>query len=162
MEYANRCTIAGMFEELRTAIDELDIPADGPALTAILALRDRLDAHISQAVATHDHTGLWELDGATSMTAWLTDRAAMPRARAAAATVARARKVAHLPVTAAAWSPVAGQWTAANFKEVMPGVVTPLTASFGLEDNFPRATSDFTAATLHPSTFAVSRSERSS
>ena len=67
-----------------------------------MALRDRLDAHISQAVATHDHTGLWELDGATSMTTWPTDRAAMPRARAAA-TVARARKLARLPVTAAAW-----------------------------------------------------------
>ena len=91
-----------MFEELGTAIDQLDIPADGAALTAVLGLRDRLDARISDAVATHDHTGLWELDGATSMTAWLTDRAAMPRPRAAA-TVARARKLAHLPVTAAAW-----------------------------------------------------------
>ena len=49
------------------------------------------------------------------------------------------------PITAASWSPAPGQWTAANFKEVMPGVVTPLTASFGLEDNFPRATSDFAA-----------------
>jgi Domain of unknown function (DUF222) len=90
-----------MFEELGTVIDELDIPADGAALAAILALRDRLDARISDAVATHDRAGLWELDGATSMTAWLTDRAAMPRPRATA-TVARARKLAHLPATAAA------------------------------------------------------------
>jgi hypothetical protein len=92
----------GMFEELGTAIDQLDIPADGAALAAVVALRDRLDARISDAVATHDHAGLWELDGATSMTAWLADRAAMPRARAAA-TVSRARKLAHLPMTAAAW-----------------------------------------------------------
>jgi hypothetical protein len=91
-----------MFEELGTAIDQLDIPADGAALAAIMGLRDRLDARISHAVATHDHTGLWELDGATSMTAWLADRAAMPRPRAAA-TVARARKLAHLPMTAGAW-----------------------------------------------------------
>jgi hypothetical protein len=91
-----------MFEDLGTAIDELDIPADGAALAAVVALRDRLDARISDAVATHDRAGLWDLDGATSMTAWLTDRAAMPRARAAA-TVARARKLAHLPVTATAW-----------------------------------------------------------
>ena len=91
-----------MFEELGTAIDQLDIPADGAALTAVLGLRDRLDARISDAVAAHDRTGLWELDGATSMTAWLADRAAMPRPRAAA-TVARARKLAHLPVTAGAW-----------------------------------------------------------
>jgi hypothetical protein len=91
-----------MFEELGTAIDELDIPVDGGALAAVVALRDRLDARISDAVAAHDRAGLWELDGATSMTAWLADRAAMPRPRAAA-TVARARKLAHLPVTAAAW-----------------------------------------------------------
>ena len=91
-----------MFEELGTAIDALDIPADGAWLAAVVGLRDRLDARISDAVATHDRAGLWELDGATSMTAWLADRAAMPRPRAAA-TVSRARKLAHLPVTAAAW-----------------------------------------------------------
>jgi Domain of unknown function (DUF222) len=91
-----------MFEELGTAIDELDIPADGAALATVLGLRDRLDARISDAVAAHDRAGLWELDGATSMTAWLTHRAAMPRPRAAA-TTARARKLARLPVTAAAW-----------------------------------------------------------
>jgi Domain of unknown function (DUF222)/HNH endonuclease len=92
----------GMFEELGTAIDELDIPVDGAALAAVLALRDQLDARISDAVATHDRAGVWELDGATSMAAWLADRAPMPRARAAA-TTSRARKLAHLPVTAGAW-----------------------------------------------------------
>ncbi|MGH9231531.1 MAG: DUF222 domain-containing protein, partial [Acidimicrobiales bacterium] len=91
-----------MFEELGNAIDELDIPADSAALAAILALRDRLDARISDTVAAHDRAGLWELDGATSMTAWLTDRAAMPRPRAAAMS-SRARKVAQLPETADAW-----------------------------------------------------------
>ncbi len=93
---------SGVFEELGTAIDELDIPTDSTALAAVVGLRDRLDARISDAVAAHDHTRLWELDGATSMTAWLADRAAMPRPRAAA-TVGRARKLAHLPVTATAW-----------------------------------------------------------
>jgi hypothetical protein len=91
-----------MFEELGALIDQLDIPADGADLAAVMGLRDRLDARISDAVAAHDHAGLWELDGATSMTAWLADRAAMPRTRATA-TVTRARKLAHLPVTAAAW-----------------------------------------------------------
>jgi Domain of unknown function (DUF222)/HNH endonuclease len=91
-----------MFEELGNLIDELDIPLDGAALATILALRDRLDARISHAVAAHDRAGLWELDGATSMTAWLADRAAMPRPRAVT-TVSRARKLTHLPVTAAAW-----------------------------------------------------------
>jgi Domain of unknown function (DUF222)/HNH endonuclease len=91
-----------MFEELGTAIDALDIPADGAWLAAVVGLRDRLDARISDAVSAHDRAGLWELDGATSMTAWLADRAAMPRPRAAAM-VSRARKLAHLPVTATAW-----------------------------------------------------------
>ena len=85
-----------MFEELGTAIDTLDIPTDSAALAAVVGLRDRLDARISDAVATHDRAGLWELDGATSMTAWLADRAAMPRPRAAA-TVSRARKLATYP-----------------------------------------------------------------
>jgi phosphohistidine swiveling domain-containing protein len=49
------------------------------------------------------------------------------------------------PVTAAAWSPAPGQWTAANFKEVMPGVVTPLTASMSLMHDFPRAVGEFVA-----------------
>jgi Domain of unknown function (DUF222)/HNH endonuclease len=91
-----------MFEQLGHAIDGLSIPIDSEALSAVLALRDQLDARISDAVAAHDRAGLWELDGATSMTAWLTDRALMPRPRAAA-TAARARKLAQLPETAAAW-----------------------------------------------------------
>jgi Domain of unknown function (DUF222)/HNH endonuclease len=91
-----------MFEQLGEAIEGLDIPVDGDALAAVLALRDQLDARISSAVAAHDRAGLWELDGATSMTAWLVDRAAMPRPRAAA-TTSRARKLAHLSVTAGAW-----------------------------------------------------------
>jgi hypothetical protein len=100
--HTNKCTLLGMFEQLGDAIDGLDIPVDGDALSAVLALRDRLDACISDAVAAHDRAGLCELDGATSMTAWLTDRALMPRPRAAA-TAARARKLAQLPETAAAW-----------------------------------------------------------
>ena len=91
-----------MLEQLGNAIDGLDIAADSETLSAVLALRDRLDARISDTVAAHDRTRLWELDGATSMTAWLTDRAAMPRPRAAA-TAARARKLAQLPLTARAW-----------------------------------------------------------
>jgi hypothetical protein len=58
-----------MFEQLGEAIEGLDIPVDGDALAALLALRDRLDARICDAVAAHDRAGLWELDGATSMTA---------------------------------------------------------------------------------------------
>src|SRR5262245_43112122 len=91
-----------VLEQLGEAIDGLDIPVDGAALAEVLALRDRLDARISDAVAHCDRAGLWELDGATSMTAWLTHHTRMPRPRASA-TSARARKLAQLPVTAGAW-----------------------------------------------------------
>src|SRR4029453_9908457 len=91
-----------MFEELGTAIDTLDIPADGAWLAAVVGLRAPPDARISDAGSAHDRAGLWELDGATSMTAWLADRATMPRPRAAAM-VSRARQLAPLPVPAAAW-----------------------------------------------------------
>jgi hypothetical protein len=67
-----------MLEELGTAIETLDIPVDGDALAAVIALRDRLDARISDAVNAYDRAGLWELEGATSMTGWLADRGAWP------------------------------------------------------------------------------------
>src|SRR5215204_2884526 len=99
---ANTCTIRGVFEELGTAVETLDIPLDGDALAAVIALRDRLDARISDAVNAYDRAGLWELDGATSMTSWLADRGGMARARAAA-TASRARKLARLSLTPRAW-----------------------------------------------------------
>jgi hypothetical protein len=92
----------GVFEELGTAIEGLDIPVDGDALAAVMALRDRLDARISDAVAALDASGLWELEGATSMSAWLADRGGMARARAVA-TASRARKLAPLTLSPQAW-----------------------------------------------------------
>jgi hypothetical protein len=81
----------GVFEELATAIDELAIPTDGAALAAVLALRDRLDARISDTVADLDRTGLWELYGATSTTAWLTHHTRMPSAGASVTTTRAAQ-----------------------------------------------------------------------
>ena len=92
----------GVFGQLERAIDDLDIPVDGDALVTVIALRDRLEARITDAVATVDRASLWELDGATSMTAWLADRARMARPHAAA-TASRARKLAQLAVTRHSW-----------------------------------------------------------
>jgi Domain of unknown function (DUF222) len=92
----------GVFEQLGTAVETLDIPLDGDALAAVIGLRDRLEARISDTIAAYDTAGLWELDGATSMTGWLADRGGMARARAAAS-AARARKLARLKVTPQAW-----------------------------------------------------------
>src|ERR671911_2317735 len=94
--------MVGEFEELGTAIETLDIPVDGDALTAVMALRNRLEARISDTIAAYDAAGLWELDGATSMTGWLADRGGIARARAAAS-AARARKLARLELTPRAW-----------------------------------------------------------
>jgi hypothetical protein len=91
-----------VFEALESAIDELEVGLDTDALAAAVAVRDRLDARISQAVVAIDQAGLWDVEGATSMTAWLADRAGMARPRAAA-TGRQARLVARLPLTGAAW-----------------------------------------------------------
>jgi Domain of unknown function (DUF222) len=92
----------GVFEQLGTAVETLDIPLDGDALATVIALRDRLEARISDTIAAYDAAGLWELDGATSMTGWLADRGGMAHPRAAAS-AARARKLARLSVTPRAW-----------------------------------------------------------
>jgi Domain of unknown function (DUF222) len=99
---ANTCTLVGVLEELGTAVETLDIPLDGDALAAVIALRDRLEARISDTIAAYDAAALWELDGATSMTGWLADRGGMARPRAAAS-AARARKLARLSLTPQAW-----------------------------------------------------------
>ncbi len=92
-----------MFTALAEAIEEVEIGADPDALAAVLVLRSRLDARVSAAVAAVDASRLWEVDGATSMTAWLADRGGLARRRAARE-VREARLVARLPATAAAWA----------------------------------------------------------
>ena len=72
-------------------------------LQELLAERDRFDARLAASVAEFDRAGGWELDGATSMQAWLRHHARMTSG-AAAQLVSRARRTAVLPVTAAAWA----------------------------------------------------------
>ncbi len=91
-----------MFEGLAMEIDNLDIPPCAEAISEVLALRDRLDAKITGAVGDFDAAGLWDLDAATSMTAWLRQHGAMTK-REAARVTGRAKKLRELPVTAAAW-----------------------------------------------------------
>src|SRR3712207_1320837 len=91
-----------MFGRLAEGIESLSIPVDGDALIAVLALRDRLDAKIASAVSEFDAAGLWELDGATSMTAWLKDRGARS-SREAGRTAAVGKRLRELPALADAW-----------------------------------------------------------
>jgi Domain of unknown function (DUF222)/HNH endonuclease len=90
-----------MFEGLRTEVESLVIPVDGDALAEVFGLYDRLAARLCETVAAFDGAGLWEVDGATSMTAWLADRARLGRGRAAG-WATRSRKLAQLPVTSRA------------------------------------------------------------
>jgi hypothetical protein len=62
-----------------------------------------LTAKATMAGAAFDAAALWDLEGDTSMTAWLRTRAGMT-SRQAARTVTTSRRLAAAPVTAAAWS----------------------------------------------------------
>ena len=92
-----------MCEGLAQAIDRYPIiPVDGDALAEAFALADRLHAKLAEAVAAFDRAELWDVDSATSMTAWLRDRAGLTGRRARNLT-AIGRRLRSLPVTAAAW-----------------------------------------------------------
>jgi hypothetical protein len=93
----------GVLEILAEAIETLDIPIDGAALVRVLALRDQLDARIAEAIGAFDAHGLWDIDAATSMTAWLVSSASMTR-RAAARLASVSRRLRQLPVCATAYS----------------------------------------------------------
>ena len=83
----------------------------------MLAERDRLEARIAASLPDVD----WEADGATSLHAWLRDRARMT-SRDAARLVARARRTAVLPVTAAAWA--AGELSTGQVDVILANVRT--------------------------------------
>ena len=91
-----------MLAELAEAIEKLRIPLDGASLAQVLALRDRLDALIAEAVGEFDAAQLWDIDSATSMTAWLRDQASMT-SNAARHLVSMAGRLRKLPVCAAAF-----------------------------------------------------------
>jgi hypothetical protein len=89
-------------EHLAEAIEKLDIPLDRGALVEVIALRDRLDARIAAAVGEFDSHALWDVDGATSMTAWLRAIAAMTP-RSAGRLASMGRRLRQLPMCAAAY-----------------------------------------------------------
>src|SRR5438309_317129 len=68
----------------------------------LVAERDRVDARLTAAVGEFDADELWDLDAATSMQAWLRDRARMSGGQAHRLVV-NARRTRALPVTREAW-----------------------------------------------------------
>jgi len=89
--------------DLAEAIEKLDIPVDGAALVRALALRDQLDARIAEVVGAFDAAQLWDIDAATSMTAWLRSCAGLTW-RAARRLCSLASRLRPLPVSAAAYA----------------------------------------------------------
>jgi hypothetical protein len=79
-----------------------DIPVQGAALAQALALRDRLDAAISEALGAFDDAAQWALDSCHSLTDWLRSKGRCSGGEAARA-AATARRCRRLPVTAEAW-----------------------------------------------------------
>ena len=92
-----------MFERLASAVAEVEVPVDAAALVEGWALVDRLTAKMTAASAAFDAHQLWDVEGDTSLTAWLRARTAMT-SRDAAHVSRTGRRLAAAPVTAAAWS----------------------------------------------------------
>ncbi len=82
-------------------LESAEVPSDADGLAEAVACHDRYTAKSALALAGFKASGDWDLDGSTSMVAWLRDRG-MTRANAAEL-VGLADKLRHLPVTAAAW-----------------------------------------------------------
>jgi hypothetical protein len=90
-----------MFDELAGAVGGLEIPLYGDALAAVLRIADQLNARIAAAVDDFDRTGGWEIEGATSITAWLRDRGGVARPQAGQL-LRTGRRFRDLPVLSAA------------------------------------------------------------
>src|SRR5947209_4030622 len=108
-----------MFDELAQAIRSLDIPVESSSVAAVLALRDELDARIAEALGAFDGECLWALDGAVSMTGWLTTHTGLSRGRAHYMTQVAGR-LHRLPVTAAVWR--SGELSSGQIEAVMANV----------------------------------------
>ena len=90
-------------KDLASAVDNLALPPAAEAVQQVLALRDRLDAKISQMLAAFDEDQSWAVDGSLSLTAWLAAHGRRWR-RDAHREAVTARRLACLPVTMAAWA----------------------------------------------------------
>src|SRR5438094_3331770 len=92
----------GVFDVLGGGIDEIELPLSGDEIVALLRLRDRLDAKLTAALAEFDRDCQWELDGATSLGAWLRGAGGRGR-RDAGRRRATAERLDAMPDGAAAW-----------------------------------------------------------
>jgi len=112
-----------MFAALRDRVKEQlrqeRPPVSLDELAAGAELVDLLRAHLSGLAGEVDAAGLWDLDGASSLTSWLRDRGGMSN-REATRTSTAARRLRDCPVTREAWE--AGELTGGQVDAVMANV----------------------------------------
>ncbi len=88
---------------LAEVVGRLELVPLAEEIEQVLWVRDRLDAKISEALRGFDAEQAWDGDGSLSLTSWLAAHGRRSH-RDAHREAAEARRLAQLPVTAAAWS----------------------------------------------------------
>ena len=102
---------AGNIRELVAALGCLQVAPVAGDIEELLALRDRLDAKISEALRVFDAERAWAEDGALSLTAWLSAHGRRSRKEAYREAVAAKRlsqpvSYTHLPANNRVQPPV--------------------------------------------------------
>jgi hypothetical protein len=101
--YDREVGAAGNIKELAAALGCLQVAPVAGDIEELLALRDRLDAKISEALRAFDAERCWAEDGSLSLTAWLAAHGRRSR-REAYREAVTAKRLSQLPTTAAAWA----------------------------------------------------------
>jgi hypothetical protein len=117
---------------LAAAVDGWVPAADAGELVRVLGLVDRLVAKCHGVVGELDVDGVWELDGATSMAAWLQLHAGQTGAQATS--MARtARRLRSWPATAEAWE--GGALSGGHVRAISANVVDEAVPLFGEQEH---------------------------
>jgi hypothetical protein len=100
----------GGIKELAAAITCLQVAPVAEDIEELLALRDRLDAKLSEALRVFEAELGWAEDGSLSLTAWLAANGRRSRKDAHREAVT-AKRLSSLPTTAAAWAEGVLSWS---------------------------------------------------
>ncbi|MDQ3306644.1 MAG: HNH endonuclease [Actinomycetota bacterium] len=121
----------GTLETLGEAIESLEIGFDSSELAQAHRLLDRLSARVCVADGEFDAGEGWDLDAATSMTAWLRTQAGLTAGDAAYA-VRMAKRLRSLPVTSAAF--LDGTLSGGQVKAIVVNVSDKTTERFAEQE----------------------------
>ncbi|MDQ3305927.1 MAG: HNH endonuclease [Actinomycetota bacterium] len=119
--------VLGTLEVLGEAIESLEIGFDSSELAQAHRLLDRLSSRVCVADGEFDAGEGWDLDAATSMTAWLRSFAGLTPGDAAYA-VRLAKRLGSLPVTTAAY--LDGTLSAGQVKAIVANVSDKISQRF--------------------------------